>query len=298
MRNRIIAGLALAAFHVLCALHNNTATAAPLGSKVALAPQAPFAVPASGIDSPFEEGLLPQFSPSRTDRLSLEQAVNAYRAQSQADDFTVFDQHLKRFPESAYRISLLTNLGLQYYHYGFFSKAFSSWQTVWDARASAVNTPVKPLVDRAVGELIRMHARIGHADQVEAILTEVNGWPVAGQATEAIAGAREGLWKMRNEWGEAYLCGPMALRSVLALVEPGNRQKKETVERFRSGPHGVSIDEVAALAQKVGLNWQPVKRSSGAPIPVPSIVHWKVSHYAAIVGFEGGRYHLKDPTFG
>lgn len=31
---------------------------------------------------------------------------------------------------------------------------------------------------------------------------------------------------------------------------------------------------------------------------MPAIVHWKVGHYAAIVGEENGRYHVQDPTFG
>ena len=31
---------------------------------------------------------------------------------------------------------------------------------------------------------------------------------------------------------------------------------------------------------------------------VPSVVHWKVGHYAAMVRQEGDRYQLQDPTFG
>jgi hypothetical protein len=31
---------------------------------------------------------------------------------------------------------------------------------------------------------------------------------------------------------------------------------------------------------------------------VPSVVHWKVGHYAALVRQEGDRYLLEDPTFG
>src|SRR5205085_1203506 len=31
---------------------------------------------------------------------------------------------------------------------------------------------------------------------------------------------------------------------------------------------------------------------------VPSVVHWKVGHYAAMVRQEGDKYLLEDPTFG
>ena len=43
---------------------------------------------------------------------------------------------------------------------------------------------------------------------------------------------------------------------------------------------------------------QMAKWSDCAEIPVPSVVNWKLGHYAAIIGKEGERYRVKDPTFG
>jgi hypothetical protein len=39
-------------------------------------------------------------------------------------------------------------------------------------------------------------------------------------------------------------------------------------------------------------------REKAGVFVVPSVVHWKVGHYAAMVGQEGDRYLLQDPTFG
>jgi hypothetical protein len=66
-------------------------------------------------------------------------------------------------------------------------------------------------------------------------------------AREVIAGAREGLWLMRNDPGVAYLCGPMALKS---LAEDSHAPDKtlEALDAYRSGPRGVSLTEVGALA--------------------------------------------------
>jgi RHS repeat-associated protein len=73
---------------------------------------------------------------------------------------------------------------------------------------------------------------------------------------------------------------------------------------------------VAELSKKVGLSYQmafrgPLTRSSTTLSPsdgerdgvrgqfiIPSVVHWKVGHYAAMVRQEGDRYLLEDPTFG
>jgi RHS repeat-associated protein len=98
---------------------------------------------------------------------------------------------------------------------------------------------------------------------------------------------------------------------------------------------GLSLPQVAELSKKVGLNYQmafrssvavPAASSGGVSPPdsgtrgsrtgtvrklagedaratrgdfiVPSVVHWKVGHYAAMVRHEGDRYLLEDPTFG
>jgi len=55
---------------------------------------------------------------------------------------------------------------------------------------------------------------------------------------------------------------------------------------------------VAELSQKIGLNYQMAFRQKGGDFVVPSVVHWKVGHYAALVRQEGEWYLLEDPTFG
>ncbi|MDR2992153.1 MAG: hypothetical protein LBU72_09620 [Burkholderiaceae bacterium] len=66
------------------------------------------------------------------------------------------------------------------------------------------------------------------------------------------------------------------------------------------------MDEELAIAQKAGMDMVALKRTGDAPIPLPAVVHWKVGHYAALVGKHqetaGGQtrtiYHVIDPTFG
>ena len=78
-----------------------------------------------------------------------------------------------------------------------------------------------------------------------------------------------------------------------------------------STQQGFSLPQVAELSKKVGMDYRMAFRSSSSPSPlggkragvrgdfiVPSVVHWKVGHYAALVRQEGDRYLLQDPTFG
>lgn len=141
-----------------------------------------------------------------------------------------------------------------------------------------------------------MHARLGHAQDLEKLFAEIGNRSMSGPATEMLTGAREGLWMFRNEPGISYLCGPMALKNVLIALK-ADPAKVALMDQQRSGPRGFNLEQVAQLAEKAGLSYRLVYRSPGQPIPVPSIVNWKLHHYAAIVGEQDGRYHLKDPTF-
>jgi RHS repeat-associated protein len=268
-------------------------------SGLSLACSGACASPASAVIAAahFEEPLVASGTTSDEENAALLNALTSYTAQTAKDDFAVFDSYLRAYPYSPWRVALLADIGLLDYHYGYFSRALTAWQQSWDAGRSSTDPRVKALVDRVAGELLRMHARLGHAADIERLIADIGDRKLTGQATEALAGAREGLWVFRNNPGIGYLCGPMALKNLLlSLGRPADQVR--FLDDYRSGPNGVSLTEVAALAEKAKLDFHLVHREAGQPIPIPSVVHWKVSHYAAIIGEKDGRYHIKDPTFG
>ena len=106
----------------------------------------------------------------------------------------------------------------------------------------------------------------------EDLFEEVGGRALTGPATEALAGAKEGPWQMRNNPGVAYLCGPMALKNLL-LAQGAEAQRVAFLDAYRSPQGGVTLAQVARLADKADLKYRLVKRQPGEPIPIPSIVH-------------------------
>ncbi|MEF3062805.1 discoidin domain-containing protein [Ralstonia solanacearum] len=245
----------------------------------------------------FEEPLIATGPSSAEEQQALWQAVQQYRDAGNAEAFAPLQAFLAQYPNSAWGLALRTNLGLTYYRLGYFSRAMEAWEGAWRDAQAQTQPETKRLADRALGELVRMHARIGHADRVTELLKESQARPLQGPATEAIAGARDGLWLMRNEPGVAYLCGPMAIKNILEF-QGADRSSIARISAVRSSPHGVTLDTVGKLAQQVKLPYAIARRSPGTPIPLPAVVHWKINHYAAIVAEENGQYHLKDPTFG
>jgi RHS repeat-associated protein len=200
-------------------------------------------------------------------------------------------------PRSNWNAALYTDIGLGYYHAGYFSRTFGYLENAWQLGRNATTPQAKRMVDRAVAELADMHARLGHAKELEALFADIGKRPITGSAEQKMEGAKDGLRLFYSRPDISYLCGPMALMGVLVSLKASPEQIK-VAEDARSGVHGFSLTDLAQLADKAGLKYELVRRKPGQPIPVPSIVNWNVHHYAAITGTHDGLYHLQDATFG
>lgn len=205
---------------------------------------------------------------------------------------------LAAYPHSGWSAAIHTDLGLAYYQQGYFSKAIAAYDAAYREGRGATDFRARALVDRAIGELARMHARVGHLAELDALTAEVGDRPIQGGAAELLTGAREGAWTMHHNPGVSYLCGPRALHNLLEALG-GMPRALAVVDEARSGEHGFSLAQLGALADQAGLAHRLIHRQPGQPVPVPSIINWKLSHYAAIVRrTERGTYEVKDPTFG
>ena len=215
-------------------------------------------------------------------------------------DFSDYTQPLQAFiaahPNSNWNAALNLNLGLGYYHAAYYSRAFPYYEQAWKLGRNADSVPAKRMTDRAVGELADMHARLGQAKELEALFADIGKRPISGMAVHLMEGAREGLGAFYGNPGIAYLCGPAALKNLMVVQKASTKQIK-VAEDARSGPHGFSLEQLAALADKAKLKYKLIHREPGQPVPMPSVINWNVHHYAAITGTRDGKYLLRDPTF-
>ena len=247
----------------------------------------------------FEEPLVPVGDePSVVENAALASALLSYSKRTRPDDFSAFADFLQQFPKSPWRAALLTDLGLEYYNTAYYSRALAAWSEAWLLAKDATDVKGKAIADRAVGELIAMHARLGHMVEVELLLKSIEGRPLSGPATERVANARGGLADMQERPEISFRCGPLALLRIVLAAEPEKaREVTPIIHVSASTQRGFSLQKVAELSQKIGLNYQMARRANGAAYIVPSVVHWKVGHYAALIRQEGDRYLLQDPTF-
>jgi RHS repeat-associated protein len=245
----------------------------------------------------FEEPLVPVGGqPSAEENAALASALVGYAKRSGPDDFGALTAFLDSHPRSAWRVALLTDLGLEYYNTAHYSLALDAWTQAWALSKDATDQKGKAIGDRAVGELAYMYARLGRMDDLEPLLNSVAGRMFVGPATEKISGARAGLSNMKDRPEIAFKCGPMALHRIKSSIDP-KHAGDDIIHRAASTQKGLSLPQVAELSQKVGLNYQMAHRDAGASLIVPSVVHWKVGHYAALIRQQGDRYLIQDPTF-
>ena len=244
----------------------------------------------------FEEPLVAARPTNPAEDQALLQALEAYVARTNPEDQASLVAFLSAYPHSAWAPSLWTDLGLSYLHYGYYSQALDAWQQAWAEGRDATGQSVKAEVDRAVGQLAQLEASLGRNEELTALFKEIGARPITGSATEAIQGAREELDLAQKDTRHLFNCGPLALSWLLttAGLQP---EQVAYLQTYRAGPNGTNLAELGTLADKVSFGHRVIFRKPGQAIPVPSVVHWKLDHFAAIVGVDNGRYHIKDPIF-
>ena len=222
----------------------------------------------------FQEPLIATAPTTKAEDSALTQALDAYARRTAPDDLSALEGFVRQHPGSAWNIALETNLGLLDYHFGYFTRAIAEWDAAWSQGKDLKDPRSKAMVDRALGELIRMNLSAGHVDRVEALLKEIGARPVTGSATESVNDAKDALWMLQNHPESSTLCGPEALKNLLMSLG-STREQVGFLDNFHAGSKGVSLSELAQLADQAKLDYDVVFRQSEQAIPVPSIVHWK-----------------------
>ncbi len=241
--------------------------------------------------------LVPTGPTSIEENVALQAALEQFKKRTAQDDASSLLAFIEKHLESPWKGALQFNLGLLFRRTGHFTKALPAWESAWNLTKSSTDPRVKAVADWAVGELAEINARLGRFERLNPLFAEITGRDIRGSASQKVAGAREGLWLMDNRPEEAFKCGPYALDNILAF-QTSTRVGNRLIEEARSTRNGTSLYDVWQLAEKVGLDYQPAVRPVGAKIVTPSVVNWKVGHYAALVKEVNGGYLVKDPTFG
>lgn len=221
----------------------------------------------------------------------------AYLITGNTEDLTPFETFLDSHPGSRWRAALLTNMGIVYRRTGYFTKALAAWEEAWTIAKNENGPLQRAIAERAVAEWAELNARLGRMDVLSVLFRELEGRDIGGSPGEKPRGAKHGLWLMENKPEDAFRCGPFALDRILAFERKDYKQDKRILES-RSTIQGMSLTEVWRLSKDLHMNMRMAARIGDSEIVLPSLVHWRVGHYASLLKAENGRYLVQDPTFG
>lgn len=245
----------------------------------------------------FEEPLVPNGTTTAAENRAFADALEAYLKAPSREDASSLEAFFKANPDSPWRTSLLLGVGIVYRRTAHFTKATDAFEQAWQSGKDSSDLRVRATADRAAGELAALDSRLGRMKELEALFAETDRRPIGGSAAGLIDTAKQALGMMKTEPGKSFRCGPLAVESIYALDKP-ERQHDPRIEKVKSTTRGTSLAQMQALAEQIGMPMQMAFRSSGAEIVVPSLIHWRAGHFAAILRQDGNRYLVQDPTFG
>ena len=241
------------------------------------------------------EALIPIATTTAGDRAALATALNAFFTRTNADDFSALENYLTSNPASPWAASVRLNLGHIAFTRGWFSKALSAWQTTWDSTKNDISA--KRIADLAGAEVAMMLARVGRQEDLETALEALALRGVQASAAAKVASAGEGAAAMHGHPEVSFRCGPYALMNC--AIHAGTSTGGAWLDSVHSPETGFSLAELATMAPASGLSgWQMARRSPGAAVMMPCVVHWNLDHFAALLPGDAGEYVVKDPTFG
>ncbi len=244
-----------------------------------------------------EARLAPRQGPTLDgENAALAKALLGYR--KNGDDIQFLEEFLRKFPDTRWKAALLLNVGLTSRHQARWSNVIPSFEEAWALSKNDNSDKMRAVADRSLGELATIHASLGHIESLESLIAEAKGREIRGLGEKLFAGAKQSLGIMKAYPSEGYRCGPLSLAQIYAVKHPGE-PLPHSIDEFKSTSIGTNLEQVHEWAKELKLDYQVAYRSGGADVLVPSIIHWKVGHFAALTGWTGRplhftRLHIRD----
>ena len=229
---------------------------------------------------------------------ALGDALRGYVIGSDVNDYAPLESFLVSYPDSVYAAFLHSRLAKVYYQQGRYSKSLAASERAWLLSRGNESVDGRRLAADSGADLGRMLSRVGRVDELRALLAEpASQRPMMGRAAEQFAHSRTALWMMTQRPGSSFRCGSLALANV-SRTKGASPVVTSVFESADSPGIGFSLYELETLASQAGMPQKAVYVDQTAAVPVPSVVHWRIGHYAAIIDRKGDTFRLRDPTFG
>lgn len=208
------------------------------------------------------------------------------------------ERFLRDHPASPWAASLHYDYASFCRRTGRTTKALEHFEAAWNCAKDDTSAAGKRLSGTVLANWTDLLSSLGRLDELKRLVAIGDRWHFVNAADgNKFQGAKHSYLLMQQHPEMAYRCGTFALKAVGGVMEPTN-QMLEGLVAVPSPTNGFSIAGLLDLAKKYGLNLVAVRRTAGQDLIVPSVVHWRQNHYAAILRKRDEFYLVSDPTFG
>ena len=235
--------------------------------------------------------------PSAEESKALAGALLAFHQGSGHGRFSRLESFVATYPQSPYRASVFLNLGQTYWRDGYFTRAFAALDQAWAAAKQETSPMGRAVGDAAIGQLLDVNSAYGRHGAIDDLLAEVEGRDLSGPAVEQVVRARQVARQLRDHHENAVPSGPSAVWRIQVHVQ-GPGRSHPAFKQFRASHAGTTLARMDDLARMVGVDLKPAYRLSDAPVPIPSLAHFKGGHFTAVVGENATHYKLDDVILG
>jgi RHS repeat-associated protein len=204
------------------------------------------------------------------------------------------EEFVAKYPNSGWTPSLQANLGRYYLDHGRYSDAIKSWEGAWSVTKTETSGPAKEVADFTFAYWTRLLVGIGEVNALRPLLDETQDRQFDSLAFRVMVNnTRQDYRHMVSDTDVSFRCGEVALDEILRTI--GNRRLDLANTRQAASPAtGFSLAKLAELSTTAGADMVAAKWGRDEMPVVPSVVHWKASHYAAIVDEQDGQYRVLD----
>jgi YD repeat-containing protein len=246
----------------------------------------------------FYQELVPIGTPAGNENSALLAIIQNMRAHGVVTNLPALEQFVSNYPVSPWTLSLRANLGRYYYEHGRYSLALQILQDVWQQTGQATEGPAKRVADFTFAYLTRALASLGRLETLLTLFKQTEGRVFdSGPLQQIVNSSSESCLIMQIQPGISFQCGTFAIKSLADYVIGDSFNSRPLLD-VPSPTNGFNMSTLLSLAAASRVDLVAGQWGQDMAIVVPSIVHWKSDHYAAILNGTNGVYRVVDPTFG
>lgn len=243
----------------------------------------------------FTEPLVPVGGvPTVVENRALAEAVLLFHRSGGSDWRSTFGAFLSAHPRSPWRAAVLGNIASLQLRDHEHSAALASLDEAWTLAKDATDRAGQAVADLAVADWLGLAASFGQVVAVNTRLAALETRSINGVAATRISRAKEAIALIRSRPDLLLYCGPEAIWALIRAKRGEQAIKPRALASNPARRSEMTLREMVVLSGQVGLRVSAMSYAGASELPVPSIVHWKIGHYATIMERRGNRYRVVD----